>query len=82
MALTGVRTAVRTDTYELECDGETYKKVQAVLRGIGADVDKIMFARSVSLTVSVPHGADVASALSFLDVSVRKTGEKYVYSDR
>lgn len=71
----------KQSAYRLECDGETYKKVAGVLRGVGCDVTDIVYGVAVTCNVGVSPEVDLLRALNGLDVRLTELGERYEYCE-
>ena len=72
---------VRTEKYSafgVDCDGETYRKIQPVLRNMQCKPEQILYNERVSFTVTAQSGVDVVGALGALDANVIYLGDRYV----
>lgn len=63
--------------YGVECDGETYRKVQPVLRNMGCSPEQILYNEKVSFTVTAGADMDVTGALEPLGATVKRIGDRY-----
>ncbi|MCH5163218.1 MAG: YigZ family protein [Clostridiales bacterium] len=73
----GVVTLERQAAYEVDCDGETYKKIQPVLYNMSCKVDKILFSDRVRFTVIAQAGLDVAGAICPFGANVMHVGDRF-----
>lgn len=74
----GLAKTERYGEYSVTCDGETYKKIQPVLRGMQCRIEQILYSEIVSFTVTAPADADVTGALVSLGAAVEHIGDKYI----
>lgn len=73
---------VRTErygVYDIECDGDVYKKLAAVLRGNGCETERIVYGARVGITVLAPLAEnDFYGLLAPLGIVPSKTGERLI----
>lgn len=67
--------------YKVECGGETYKKLQPLLRNTRCKQENIVYNESVSFTAVARREADVSAALGALGATVEYIGERIVSSE-
>ncbi len=67
--------------YGIECDGDAYKKIQPLLRGMGCKQESIVFNERVGFVAIAPTDADVAARLSPLGATVNFLGERITDSE-
>lgn len=77
----GIIVAEKRNVYQIECDGDTYKKVCVLLRKSLCKQEQIMYNEKVSFTAIVPDGVNIEELLAPLDVSLRHIGTKTVVQD-
>ena len=75
----GLIKAEKYAVYDVECDGEAFKKATVVFRNFKCRVERIMYNKTVGCTVLAPVACDIAAVVGSLGVNVVKTGERYVF---
>lgn len=78
----GTVKAEKYAVYDVECDGEAYKKATAVFRNSHCKVEQIQYNKTVNCTVLAPIDFDLSGAVSGLGVTPIKTGERYIFEER
>ena len=73
----GLVKSEKHSSYSVRCDGDTYKKIQPVLRNMTCKIEQILYSESVSFTVTAPSYTDVVGALTALGAAVEHIGDKY-----
>ena len=77
----GLVKAEKYAEYEVECDGEAYKRVSAVLRNADCKVERIRYASTVTCTVFAPVFVDMVAALEQFGACVKTVGCKYIFEE-
>lgn len=74
----GLIRAEKHSAYNVECDGDTYRKIQPVLRNMMCKTEQILYSEKVSFTVTANADTDVAGALTVLGATVEHIGDRYI----